>query len=447
MRPPPVDLAAFAIEHAPDVFAVLSPDWRLVWLGGATAKLGSALGDAVGRPLLDYVHPDDVEQALAALVEASASTGFHKATVVRMKRDDDRLVRLRVTATTVSCDDGDWLVLCGRGEDDDAALEGRRRALTTAVAQVAETCAGMRWYEFSNAIPQSLAHVAEIVGADRIELVTAVELTDADPADPLMPDAAITLAWSQAADDELPGTPTRFLTDRRRLRTVPCVRHVPGDGRPCVVEVGYDGAQGDWGAVRLHFAADILRWEDANADYLRVLGSVLASTAHRCREEERSHHLATRDALTGLLNRRGLVREVGAWTSLDAVDPLSVVFVDLNGFKSVNDRLGHRTGDEVLRAAADALRQTVRGDDLVARLGGDEFVVVVPSIKGLTTIGDRIRAAVDSLADRWSGISAAVGVSVGQAGDDVDDLIDRADAAMYEDKRAAADGRIVTASS
>lgn len=424
-----LDLAAFALEHAPDILAVVDPEGNLAWLGGATDKLGAEV--AIGRSLLDYVHPDDVAQALGALAEASSKPGFHQASVIRMQRADDRLVRLRVTASTVARPDGDWLVLCGRGEDDDLALELRRRELGAAVARVSEICAGVRWYELHSLVPATIEQVASIVGADRIELVTATDGRGGEQ------EAAIALVW--AADGHAVLSPTRFVADPEDLRIQPCIRSDLGERERTVAEVWYDAAHGGSGVVRMHFPAGFQRWEDANSDHLRALGSVLASTAHRCGEEEQSHHHATRDSLTGLLNRRGLLRETAAWHRTDDPEPVAVAFVDLNGFKAVNDALGHGTGDDVLRAAGEALRQAVRADDLVARLGGDEFVVAIRAAReDAADLAERIRRALDSVGERWPGISAAVGVSIGgpDSGVVVQDLIARADAAMYADKRA-----------
>lgn len=140
-------------------------------------------------------------------------------------------------------------------------------------------------------------------------------------------------------------------------------RAVDACGRK-VAEVWYDAAHGGSGVVRLHFRTGFSPWEDANSDHVRALGSVLASTAHRCGEEEQSHHHATRDSLTGLLNRRELLGATATWHGAEELAPVAVVFVDLNGFKAVNDTLGHGTRDDVLRAAGDALRQAVRAHDL-----------------------------------------------------------------------------------
>lgn len=159
--------------------------------------------------------------------------------------------------------------------------------------------------------------------------------------------------------------------------------------------------------------------------------------------EEVTAHLATHDVLTGLPNRMLLLdrlESVLAWTERE---PISVVlmFCDIDGFKSINDRFGHATGDEVLKAVARALESSVRRVDTVARIGGDEFVVLAVSAPGETegdTIAGKIVEAVAAIPIP-EGVDAALGVSVGVAahrsGETADELIGRADAAMYAAKR------------
>ncbi len=145
--------------------------------------------------------------------------------------------------------------------------------------------------------------------------------------------------------------------------------------------------------------------------------------------------LAITDPLTGLLNRAGLI---DAARSYDPWLPAALFFVDLDGFKSVNDTLGHQYGDDVLRAVADRLQEIFRTDDLVARLGGDEYVVCTfgPIETGhLERLSARITDQVSLIDAR---ISSSVGVSMRAAGSgtDIKELLRQADEAMYEAKRA-----------
>ncbi len=147
---------------------------------------------------------------------------------------------------------------------------------------------------------------------------------------------------------------------------------------------------------------------------------------------------ARRDPLTGLANRLGWQEALDALQPrVAAGDPASVVVMDLNGLKSVNDRFGHEAGDEFLRLAAAALRGAARGDDLVARLGGDEFAVLVPGAgpELAAQLVERVRAALAS-AEPVHGVplSAAVGAAGCPAQTTLRDAFCAADSAMYADK-------------
>jgi len=163
------------------------------------------------------------------------------------------------------------------------------------------------------------------------------------------------------------------------------------------------------------------------------------------REAESSSYEANHDALTGLLNRRALLR---AMESLQPVDGTAgrrhmLLFLDLDGFKAVNDTGGHEAGDALLAQIADSLRQAVRLHDLVARMGGDEFAVVLvdcPPERGLQIAEALVRAVGSCSVAHADGV-LSVGVSVGATVLDpaepvtVGELLRRADSACYRAKR------------
>jgi diguanylate cyclase (GGDEF)-like protein len=164
--------------------------------------------------------------------------------------------------------------------------------------------------------------------------------------------------------------------------------------------------------------------------------------------QQRQHYLATRDALTGLPNRHSFLEDLNAALS-DARrrnSQLAVLFIDLDGFKTINDNLGHAAGDELLIDAAGRLQRQIRKSDLVARLGGDEFVAAVRNVADLDAVwkvGEQIRSEIRRTyhirgLECW--ISASIGVAVfPQDGGDADALISHADAAMYDAKAAGRD--------
>jgi diguanylate cyclase (GGDEF)-like protein len=151
--------------------------------------------------------------------------------------------------------------------------------------------------------------------------------------------------------------------------------------------------------------------------------------------------LASTDPLTGIPNRRAYLERVSEAVDAAAWGHQTVVcLVDLDGFKAVNDAGGHAAGDAMLRAVGSALGSAVRETDTVARLGGDEFAVLADISVGFSgeVLADRLREAVARIGHP-SGITASVGLAEVQPGDDVEDLMHRADAAMYRSKNAGGD--------
>lgn len=156
--------------------------------------------------------------------------------------------------------------------------------------------------------------------------------------------------------------------------------------------------------------------------------------------EERLGHLAEHDPLTGLVNREQFRRRLAQALErrLDADRDITVLFVDLDDFKTVNDTFGHAAGDRVLAVVASRLQETVGDDGLAARLGGDEFGLVVAGSAEATVVAERVLQAVRTTTVDISGYSVRVGASIGIAvatgASSVEELLQHADRAMYEAK-------------
>jgi len=156
-------------------------------------------------------------------------------------------------------------------------------------------------------------------------------------------------------------------------------------------------------------------------------------------QHELVKEMALHDRLTSLHNRHHLDAEMPALMA-DAQakgSPLTLVVVDIDHFKNINDRYGHSRGDEVLIAVADILRGIVRGRQLVARYGGEEFVLVLPGSStiqaGLAT--ERLRERIEAARPGGIPVTASFGVATLRPGENFDQLFSRADAAVYEAKR------------
>lgn len=151
--------------------------------------------------------------------------------------------------------------------------------------------------------------------------------------------------------------------------------------------------------------------------------------------------MSEEDYLTGLCNRRRISEllqdEIHRAARYETA--FSVLLIDIDHFKSVNDRLGHQAGDRVLIEIAELIRSSVRAADLLGRWGGEEFVVISPQtgIGGALLLAEKIRGQIQSAKFRESGRqTASVGVAAFAAGDDLKSIVARADAALYAAKQS-----------
>ncbi|RLA08636.1 MAG: hypothetical protein DRQ59_13770 [Gammaproteobacteria bacterium] len=160
--------------------------------------------------------------------------------------------------------------------------------------------------------------------------------------------------------------------------------------------------------------------------------------------EHRVEHLATHDPLTNLPNRRGLYEELNEliYRSRRYKYSSAVIYVDLDGFKHVNDHFGHEAGDRLLTQVATNFKAIVRQTDSVARIGGDEFIVLITDIDGETSLITKIESLLNEASRplQFNRHQIATGASIGIAlypdhGDDAETLLHHADQAMYQAKQ------------
>jgi len=169
--------------------------------------------------------------------------------------------------------------------------------------------------------------------------------------------------------------------------------------------------------------------------------SISRDIAGRKKTERRLEQLSLHDELTGLKNRRGfyvLLPEQGKRAKRSGARVV-VLYGDIDGFKAINDRLGHNRGDDVLKAVAAALVVAFRETDLIARLGGDEFCVVAESPSEPAILAQRLDEAIAAAGEEL-GLSVMLSygtvVTDWRGLEDPDELLTRADMLMYEAKRA-----------
>ena len=164
---------------------------------------------------------------------------------------------------------------------------------------------------------------------------------------------------------------------------------------------------------------------------------------------------ATTDALTGISNRRyfDMTLQTMSGDAMNSGDDLSLLLIDIDHFKAVNDTWGHAVGDAVIQFVATTLAQNVRGQDCVARYGGEEFAVILPttSIDAAMRVGDNIRTALSrrpfvapDVEQTVRAVTVSVGVACYEPGESLAQLVQRADAALYQAKKTGRD-RVVAA--
>jgi diguanylate cyclase (GGDEF)-like protein len=191
----------------------------------------------------------------------------------------------------------------------------------------------------------------------------------------------------------------------------------------------YAGLYGDYSLER---AFDI---------HATKLGDGIAATwrdvTERKRAEDELRHLSTHDILTGLYNRTYFETEVSRLKQ-GRQYPVSVIMIDVDGLKQMNDSQGHAAGDELLRRTAALLKLSFRAEDVVARIGGDEFTVLLPQTddQALQAILNRIRVnlVTNQIIEDSPMLSFSIGAAIAKNGEILEEVINQADKRMYRDK-------------
>ncbi len=191
---------------------------------------------------------------------------------------------------------------------------------------------------------------------------------------------------------------------------------------------------------------DLPRLEREVARLREALGRARRTLAASQALLARARHQAQRDALTGLPNRHGFdaLSERALAAHLPGAHVLALLFVDLDGFKAINDQLGHGAGDEILRLVGARLSHAVRSGDLVCRHGGDEFVCLLPHLdnaqraEAIADLLVRALAAPMQLGPHRVSVRASVGIAMyPRDGQSMEALLQHADRAMYAAKSVA----------
>jgi diguanylate cyclase (GGDEF)-like protein/PAS domain S-box-containing protein len=186
------------------------------------------------------------------------------------------------------------------------------------------------------------------------------------------------------------------------------------------------------------------KFPERDVKLLGVIANQIGMAVDNAQLYEQALELAFTDGLTGLYNRRYLMEQIEReFKRVERSEGfLSLMMIDLDGLKGINDRFGHHEGDGVLRGLGDIIKANTRASDVAARWGGDEFMLLTPETgsKGARRIGERIRSQVERYRPELDGEEVGISISVGIASypghaSDVTQLLQRVDEAMYHAKR------------
>jgi len=411
--------------------------FRIEMVNDASARwAGRTIDACLGADLLE-LDPQALQNGRFALMAAALTDGQPR----RMRAEvPGNSLTLECVMSRLGGEDGDQVVVATR---DVSELVAGERLLSAAYEMTAEVRATLQTALDATSDAFAVYDVerdayGELTGLRLvlINLAGALPLTDGDP-DALVgmelrefyPAAEETGLWNAVRMAIERQVTTAFRVVEAPLRPAPAAAgEVPGDPSPVVR--AWDNTIAPVGEERV-----VITWREVTDEVRRERE---LEQAH-----DDAHYAATHDPLTGLANRALLIEQLteALWSSADD-ERVGVVFVDLDGFKGVNDRFGHAVGDELLQAAAARLLRIVRQGDTVARIGGDEFVLVLRRLprdwdeKGFI---ERAQTAMEEpllMAPATIEPRASYGLVVSPpAPRDLDRLMKLADHEMYEHKQ------------
>ena len=389
----------------PPRFATMRKDIRAVIteVDEATTKiLGWSAEDMVGKRGSDLMHPDDQPVAQDNWIKMLATPGPGPRLRLRHHRRDGSWVWLEVTNHNLLSDPDYKCVVC---ELVDISQEMAAHELLDGLAQVIPV--GLLQFDADGRVAYTNGRLHEILGAPRAETVSVQLASIADSSAPALHGAIEAVLRSAVQTD------------------LEVELHLPssGEARFCTISLRPIG-DGDTVSGAIACVADV-------------------TDNTRMREELKRR--ATFDELTGCYNRTSIMAMLEASMASGEDSNRAVMFVDFDGFKAINDQLGHSAGDELLSIIARRLRGTLRGADAVGRLGGDEFLAVCLDIGGpeqAMKLAERLARVQHEAAELTRGpvqvqVSIGVAFSSGEQAS-ADELVALADKAMYESKREGA---------
>ncbi len=424
-----------------DAVCIVDADGRFVFVNAACERtFGYKPEEMIGRNMIDLVHPEDrprTIQAVDRIMDGFLQQHFEN----RYVHKDGRVVHLMWSAR--------W------SDEDRLRLAVARDITELKHAQTKQNAL----YEITEA-----AHATENLVAlyERIHRIVARLLRADNFLVALYDESSNVLTFPYFVDqyDRSP-LPQAFESGTLSAEVIrgrkpilltpdnvgdPPVRGLPIHGHECSNWLGVPLTSQKCviGALVVQSYTGDVRYTEEDKDLLLFVSTQIASAIERKQNETQLQYLARHDTLTELPNRQAFDDrvEVALARARHEHSAFAILYVDLDGFKQVNDRFGHAVGDQLLRKITQRMVHCVRASDTVGRIGGDEFTILIDDIEHADhaeIVAAKVRATFDQpfkLDDRLLNISASIGIAVcPDHGASKRQLLQRADVAMYVAKR------------
>lgn len=435
------DLYREIVETSPYFYCVLDADARFTFVGAACAPmLGYEPSDLIGRAAFDYVHPDDVEVAAAALTqiveEFDDRPGEGVPIAMRLIHSDGSHVDVEIGSAPMLEDPVvSGVIIRARPMSGQQFLDRALEALVASspLDDVLEFLIASLDHELTHARAVMVydwdgeCYHTKFAGGFPGVMVGGVDTDSSEPWQKAMANDEVTVYPEL---DQLPAEVGAIAAEHGQAALWIAPVMVGTAGRPPACIGIWRDIPGD-------------PWVSHQVSLARAVRLTRLAFERR-RAEELLMHAAMHDTLTGIANRAQFFDRLGAVPLAErrhAGGHAAVLYLDLDGFKIVNDTFGHKAGDVVLQTVTDRMLRAVRADDLVARLGGDEFAVLcqdVSSVGQATGLADRLIAAVSEPIDVCDGVvqvGASIGIALSTPGVTLAaELLDAADRALYHAK-------------
>lgn len=410
------EVALFMLaEDASDVISRLTPEGVYAYVSPSARKIfGYGPDEMIGRSVYDFVRPEDRAELRTSLEGCVAGSDV-RTVVYQVRRKDGSHIWFETTIHSSRDEDTEGLIELQTTSRDVTERKHSERALREAEERFRSAfdfaAIGMSMVSEDGRFIRVNRSLCRILGYVEVELLgmTFQEITHPE-------DLEKDLRY---AHQVLAGEIDHYQMEKR---------YIHADGHYV------------WALLSVSLA------RDSESDRPMFISQIQDITDRKAAEEKLAD-LALQDPLTGLPNRRLLWDRIEH--ALDRTgrraESLAVLFMDLDDFKTVNDRFGHSVGDEVLRQTASRLTTVLRSGDTLARLGGDEFVIVCEDLLDgrvldsiLTRIDEAMAPPMDIGPLRLT-VSLSAGVALPEPGAGVDDVVAQADRSMYRMKRSRSD--------